>query len=198
MADPLVHLLPSLDVRRAYSAPMRPWRDVVAEPPPVAQCADGLAQVVERLGACLEGQYVLAVHTGACNRDAFCREPFLESDRRARAQGAELAIHPHEEIRAKGTGHLTPDGMAGMIRLRMAERAAAGARAFLLPRPARRDPGRGRAARGSPGHARPSRAALPCRPGRGTGRWRRSLPRKPDLAGRAWHVLPRRRDPARP
>lgn len=127
MADPLVCLVPSLDVCWANFAPMRPWRDFVAEPPPVAQCADELAQVVERLGPFLEGQYVLALHTGTCNRDAFYREPFLDSCRRARAQGAELAIHPHEEIRAEGTGHLTPDYMREMIRLRMAEPAAAGA-----------------------------------------------------------------------
>jgi hypothetical protein len=55
MADPLVHFVPSLDVCRANVAPMRPWRDCVAEPPAVAQGAAELAQVVERLGPFLDG-----------------------------------------------------------------------------------------------------------------------------------------------
>ncbi|WP_137181242.1 hypothetical protein [Roseomonas sp. AR75] len=126
MAEPLVYLVPSLDVCWANFGPMRPHRNFIADPPPEAQCAEELAQVVARLGAFLEGQYVLAVHTGAYNRDAFYRPPFLEQYRLAAAQGAEVAIHPHEELRGKGTGHITPDYMREMVRLRMAELAAAG------------------------------------------------------------------------
>jgi hypothetical protein len=125
MGDPRVYLVPSLDVCWANFAPMRPHRHFVAEPPPVGQCAEELAQVVEELGAFLEGQYVLAVHTGVYNRDAFYRPPFLAEYRRAAAQGAGIAVHPHEEIRAMGTGHLTADYMREMIRLRAAELMAA-------------------------------------------------------------------------
>jgi hypothetical protein len=126
VADPLVYLVPSLDVCWANFAPMRAYRDFVAEPPPVVRCAEELAAVVEQLGAFLEGQYALAVHTGTYNRNAFYQEPFLEQYRRAAAQGAGIAIHPHEEIRAKGTGHISADYMRAKVRERKAELLAAG------------------------------------------------------------------------
>ncbi len=119
--DALVYVVPSLDVCWANFAPMRQHRGFVAEPPPVAQCCDELGRVVDQIGPFLEGQYVLAVHTGAYNRDAFYREPFLDHYRRAVAQGAGIAIHPHEEIRAKGTGHITEDYMRAMVQQRKAE-----------------------------------------------------------------------------
>jgi hypothetical protein len=122
----LVYLVPSLDVCWANFAPMRPHRNFIADPPPVAQCADELGRVVAELGPFLEGQYVLAVHTGTYNRDAFYQEPFLAHYRSAVAQGAGIAIHPHEEIRAKGTGHITEPYMRQMIRARKDQLLAGG------------------------------------------------------------------------
>lgn len=129
MPEPLVYLVPSLDVNWVNFAPMREHRGFVADPPPVSQCADELAQVVEAMNDYLEGHYVFAVHTGTYNRREFYQGTFLESYAKAVAAGAELAIHPHEEIRAKGTGHITREHMAALVRDRQADLATAGLKA---------------------------------------------------------------------
>ncbi len=89
----------------------------MAEPPPVALCAEELSRVVAWMRGFLEGQYVLAVHTGTYCRDEFYAEPFLGSYRQAVAGGVRATTYKggHFSFPAYMTGILEGAGLLAAL-----------------------------------------------------------------------------------
>ena len=125
MTEP-VYLVPLVDVNWFEFAPMDANRGFIAEPPPVAKCADEVAACVDEFRALSDGKVVYAVHSGTYCRRAFYEEPFLSEYRRAIAAGGEVCLHTHEEIAGKGTRNSESDHVLQVIRDRKADLDHAG------------------------------------------------------------------------
>lgn len=101
-----VYFITMLDINFGHWGPLSPEENYESTPPTNTE----LPRVAERLEGALElmrsmmgGKYVIAAHSSVYERTAFYREPFLSLYKRALKDGAEIAIHTHEEVAGMGT-----------------------------------------------------------------------------------------------
>lgn len=121
-----VYLVPLIDVNWANFAPSDPAKNYLHDAPPLEQCAVDVEQAVAMLKDLTDGKAVLTIHSGTYCRTGFYEEPFLSLYRRAVAQGAELAVHPHEEVAGVGGRLKEQEHVKGVIRERKADLIRAG------------------------------------------------------------------------
>jgi hypothetical protein len=93
-----VYLVPVIDVNWIAFAPLDPAKGYRVEPPPIEQSAQETDALCRLLVDLVGGKYVLTPHSGTYNRIAFYQDAFLDIYRRAIADGAEVALHLHEEF----------------------------------------------------------------------------------------------------
>lgn len=111
MMDTRVYVVPVIDVNWLVFAPFDPGRDFRVDPPKVEQSIGETRTLCERLNSLTGGKYVLTPHSGTYCRLAYYEGELLEVYRAAVTNGAELAIHLHEEIKGAGTRFGDPEHM---------------------------------------------------------------------------------------
>lgn len=72
-------------------------------PPDLPRIEENLYKAIEMMGEVAGGKFVIGVHSGVYCRESLFREPFMSIWRHLVQRGGELALHPHEEIIAKGS-----------------------------------------------------------------------------------------------
>lgn len=112
---PFVYLVQIIDVNWVRFAPIDPARGYMVEPPPVEQCLAETDMTCRELTGLVGGKYVITPHSGLYNRKAFYEGAFLDVYRRAIENGAELAIHLHEEIQYGGSKYGDAEHVLGVV-----------------------------------------------------------------------------------
>ena len=98
-----VRLLPVIDVNWLVYAPFDPNRDFRVDPPKVGQSIGETQRLCRMLRDLTGGKYLLTPHSGTYCRTGYYEGEMLDVYREAAADGGELAIHLHEEIKGAGT-----------------------------------------------------------------------------------------------
>lgn len=94
-----VLVVPVVDVNWLVFAPFDPGRDFRIDPPKVTQSIGETRELGQRMLAMTEGRAVLTPHSGTYCRTGYYEAPMLEVYREWVAEGAEVAVHLHEEIK---------------------------------------------------------------------------------------------------
>jgi len=108
-------LVPLIDVNWLVYAPFDPARGYRVDPPDVAKSIGETRALCRRLREQTGGRYILTPHSGTYCRSEYYEGEMLEVYREAVADGAELCVHLHEEIKGAGTRYGEPDHMAAMV-----------------------------------------------------------------------------------
>lgn len=111
-ADNRVYLVPVIDVNWLVYAPFDPGRDYRVDPPDVPQSTRDTKEIIRIMADQADGKCVLTPHSGTYCRNGLYEGEILDVYRRAVAQGGEVSVHLHEEIKGQGTryherGHMT-------------------------------------------------------------------------------------------
>jgi hypothetical protein len=101
--EPLVYFVPMVDMTWAAFAPLDARKSYSTGPLPMELCAEEAAQSVDFMYNLVRDHFVYALHTGTYCRDGFYKDPFMQTWQRAASLGAEILVHPHEEIAGVGT-----------------------------------------------------------------------------------------------
>lgn len=111
-----VLLVTVIDVNWLTYAPFDPARDFRVDPPKVAQSVGETRDVCRRLRDLTGGKYILTPHSGTYCRTGYYESPMLEVYQEAVADGAELAVHLHEEIKGAGTRYTEREHVTAVFR----------------------------------------------------------------------------------
>lgn len=98
-----VLLVPLVDVNWLVYAPFDPGRDFRIDPPKVDQSVGETRDLHRLMRSMVGSKYILTPHSGTYCRTGYYEGPLLDVYREVVADGAELAIHLHEEIKGAGT-----------------------------------------------------------------------------------------------
>ena len=112
MNDPDILLVPLIDVNWLVYAPFDPARDYRIDPPDVAKSIGETRSLCRQMGGATGGKYILAPHSGTYCRTGYYEGEMFEVYADAVADGGELCVHPHEEIKGEGTRYGEPDHIA--------------------------------------------------------------------------------------
>ncbi|NVO13564.1 MAG: hypothetical protein HXX10_05950 [Rhodoplanes sp.] len=108
-ARPDVLLVPLIDVNWLVYAPFDPGRDFRVDPPKVEQSVGETRGLCRLLKDMTGGKYILSPHSGTYCRTGYYDGEMLDVYREAVADGAELSVHLHEEIKGAGTRYMERD-----------------------------------------------------------------------------------------
>jgi hypothetical protein len=95
-------LVPVVDVNWLVFAPFDPGRDFRIDPPKVEQSIGETRELGRIMLDLTGGRAVLTPHSGTYCRTGYYEAPLLEVYREWAEQGAEVAVHLHEEIKGGG------------------------------------------------------------------------------------------------
>ena len=110
-----IHVVPVIDVNWLVFAPFDPGRDFRIDPPKVAQSVGETRELGRIMLELTGGRAVLTPHSGTYCRTGYYEEPMLEVYREWVAQGAEVAVHLHEEIKGGGVRFGEEDHVRAMF-----------------------------------------------------------------------------------
>lgn len=108
-ARPDILLVPLIDVNWLVYAPFDPGRDFRVDPPKVEQSVGETRGLCRLLKDMTGGKYILSPHSGTYCRTGYYDGEMLDVYREAVADGAELSVHLHEEIKGAGTRYMERD-----------------------------------------------------------------------------------------
>lgn len=108
-ARPDIFLVPLIDVNWLVYAPFDPGRDFRVDPPKVEQSVGETRGLCRLLKDMTGGKYILSPHSGTYCRTGYYDGEMLDVYREAVADGAELSVHLHEEIKGAGTRYMERD-----------------------------------------------------------------------------------------
>lgn len=114
-AEPEVYLVPLIDVNWLVYAPFDPGRDFRVDPPKVDQSIGETRDLHKIMKARVGSKYILTPHSGTYCRTGYYEGEMLDVYREAAADGAELAVHLHEEIKGQGTRYHEDDHVRAMF-----------------------------------------------------------------------------------
>lgn len=123
---PLVYFVPLIDVTWASFAPLDETRGYPTGPLSMELCLEEATKSAEFMHEATGGHFVYALHTGTYCRTGFYDEPFMSVWKAAASRGAEIVVHPHEEIAGKGTLYGDPAHMRRITADAIARLRAAG------------------------------------------------------------------------
>jgi len=103
LPDASVYMVPLIDVNWLTFAPFDPGRDFRVDPPKVEQSIGETRELCGILKDLTDGKSVLTPHSGTYCRIAYYEGEIVEVYKESIANGGELAIHLHEEIKGEGT-----------------------------------------------------------------------------------------------
>ena len=98
-----IYLVPVIDVNWLVFAPFDPGRDFRVDPPKVQQSIGETRRLSRELKDLTGGKFILNPHSGTYCRTGYYEGEMLDVYCEAVADGAEVAIHLHEEIKGAGT-----------------------------------------------------------------------------------------------
>jgi len=107
--NPQILLVPLLDVNWLVFAPFDPARDHRIDPPDVAKSIGETRSLCRRMRELTGGKYILSPHSGIYCRTGYYEGEMLEVYTEAVADGGELCVHLHEEIKGGGVRYGEPD-----------------------------------------------------------------------------------------
>lgn len=113
--DTLVYVVPIVDVNWLTFAPFDPGRGYRVDPPNVPQSILDLRALLPILAGKTDGKAVLTPHSGTYCRSGYYEGEILDVYKEAVANGAELAVHLHEEIKGEGTRFGERDHIAAVF-----------------------------------------------------------------------------------
>ena len=113
---PDVLLLPVIDVNWLVYAPFDPGRDFRVDPPKVEQSVGETRTLCRTLRDLTGGKYLLTPHSGTYCRTGYYEGEMLDVYREAVADGGELSVHLHEEIKGAGTRYTERDHVGADVR----------------------------------------------------------------------------------
>ncbi len=102
MADAMVYLVPYMDGNWVGYDPLTAEVGYLLEPVVADQVLGNLETALDVMGRSVGGRFVFGVHTGVYCRELFFRDAALVRYHRLVAGQGELALHPHEEVVARG------------------------------------------------------------------------------------------------
>ena len=102
LSDAKVYMVPLIDVNWLTFAPFDPARDFRIDPPKVEQSIGETRELCGILKDLTGGKSVLTPHSGTYCRTAYYEGEMIEVYSESVANGGELAIHLHEEIKGGG------------------------------------------------------------------------------------------------
>lgn len=111
-----IFLLPLVDVNWLVYAPFDPARDFRVDPPNVDQSIGETRRLQALMREHTGGKYILTPHSGTYCRTGYYEGEMLEVYREAAAEGAELCVHLHEEIKGAGTRYADRAHVTAMFR----------------------------------------------------------------------------------
>ncbi len=112
---PDVLLLPVIDVNWLVYAPFDPGRDFRVDPPKVEQSVGETRTLCRTLRDLTGGKYLLTPHSGTYCRTGYYEGEMLDVYREAVADGGELSVHLHEEIKGAGTRYTERDHVGAVF-----------------------------------------------------------------------------------
>jgi hypothetical protein len=98
-----VLLVPLIDVAWIVYSPFDPGRNFRIDPPKVAQSIGETRVLCRALKDLTGGKYILTPHSGTYCRTGYYEGEMLNVYREAVADGGELCVHLHEEVKGGGT-----------------------------------------------------------------------------------------------
>lgn len=98
-----VYIVPLVDVNWLTFAPFDPARDFRIDPPKVEQSIGETRSLCDILRDLTDGKTVLTPHSGTYCRSGYYEGEFIDIYRSVIANGGEVAVHLHEEIKGGGT-----------------------------------------------------------------------------------------------
>lgn len=107
--NPDILLVPLIDVNWLVYAPFDRARDYRIDPPDVAKSIGETRSLCRQMGGLTGGKYILTPHSGTYCRTGYYEGEMLEIYAEAVAEGGELCVHLHEEIKGEGTRYGEPD-----------------------------------------------------------------------------------------
>lgn len=110
-----VLLVPLIDVNWLVYAPFDPARDFRVDPPKVGQSVGETRALCRTLRDLTGGKYILTPHSGTYCRSGYYEGEMLDVYREAIADGGELSVHLHEEIKGAGTRYAERDHMTAVF-----------------------------------------------------------------------------------
>ena len=115
MNNPDILLVPLIDVNWLVYAPFDPARDYRIDPPNVAKSIGETRSLCRRMRQLTGGKYILTPHSGTYCRTGYYEGEMLEVYAEAVADGGELCVHLHEEIKGEGTRYGEPDHIGAVF-----------------------------------------------------------------------------------
>ena len=110
-----VLLVPLIDVNWLVYAPFDPARDFRVDPPKVEQSVGETRQICRLLRDLTGGKYILTPHSGTYCRTGYYEGEMLDVYKQVAADGGELCIHLHEEIKGAGTRYADQDHVTAVF-----------------------------------------------------------------------------------
>lgn len=113
--DTRVYVVPVIDVNWLVYAPFDPGRGYRVDPPKVEQSIGETRGLIAEMGELTDGKFILTPHSGTYCRTGYYEGEMLDVYREAVAEGGEVAVHLHEEIKGQGTRYAEWDHMLAMF-----------------------------------------------------------------------------------